>query len=55
MSRFTLYPFSRGINSRNFPKLEGYAPEEYQNQFLKVLRESTGLKAEAVPRLRLPD
>jgi hypothetical protein len=47
--------FSRGINSRNFPKLEGYAPEEYQNQFLKVLGESTGLETEAVPRLRLPD
>jgi hypothetical protein len=47
--------FSRGINSRNFPKLEGYAPEEYQNQFLKTLGESTGLEVKAVPRLRLPD
>ena len=47
--------FSRGINSSNYPTLRGTAPENLQQEFVKILGETTGLKVNVVPRQTLPD
>ena len=47
--------FSRGINSSNYPALLGTAPESLQQEFAKILEETTGLKVNIVSRQALPD
>jgi hypothetical protein len=47
--------YSGSINMRNYPKLKGYAPENYQKEFSVLLGESTGLEVNVSPRLQLPD
>ena len=47
--------FSRGVNFRNYRNLRGLAPENLQQEFVKILEETTGLKVNIVPRPDLPD
>ena len=47
--------FSRGVNFRNYRNLRGLAPENLQQEFVKILEETTELKVNIVPRPDLPD
>ena len=47
--------FSRGINFRNYRSLRGAAPENLQQEFVKILEETTGHKVNIISRPDLPD